>query len=89
MSKFQRPPLTEKEKEKAAQRFINGAARTSPTTNKKGEPRGVIFLRVPQTLIDDLKRIEQLTGYTPNMFCFQAIAEAITDKMKMLERETG
>ena len=87
MSKFQRPPLTDREKERAAERFIDGAARSSPSQGKRRERKGVIFMRVPQSMIEDLKRIEEFTGYTPNMFCFQAIAEAIADKLKMLERD--
>jgi hypothetical protein len=92
MSKFERPPtiLTEKEKERAAEKFIDGAARTSSfdaPKRKRGERKGVIYMRVPQTLIDDLQRIEQFTGYTPNMFCFHAIAEAVSEKLKKIERD--
>lgn len=94
MTKFQRPPsiLNDKEKERAAERFIDGAARTSSfdtAKKKRGERKGVIFMRVPQTLIDDLKRIEEKTGYTPNMFCFTAVVEAVAEKLKSIERDIG
>ena len=84
-SKFQRPPLTPKEKEKLAEKFMDGAPRSSPVSK---EEKGVIFMRVPRTVIDDLDRIYNLTGYKPNAFCFHAIVEAIKEKLKQIERES-
>jgi len=85
VSKFQRPPLTEKEKEKLAQKFIDGAPRSSPVSK---EEKGVIFMRVPRSLIDDLERLYNLTGYKPNTFCYHAIVEAVKEKLKQIERES-
>jgi hypothetical protein len=88
MSKFQRPPLTQKEKERLAENFIEGAARLSPIEKKEKEKKEIIFLRIPKSLHDDLERICNLTGYKKNMFCLQAILEAARDKLKQIERES-
>jgi hypothetical protein len=90
MSKpFQRPPLTQKEKERLAENFIEGAARSTPLGLEKGEKekKEVIFLRVSKSLHDDLERIYKLTGYKKNIFCMQAIIEAVRDKLKQIERD--
>lgn len=95
MSKpFQRPPqrspLSEKERERLAENFIDGAARSSPLGLEKKEKREkeVIFLRVPKSLHDDLERIYKLTGYKKNVFCLSAIIEAVREKLKQIERES-
>jgi hypothetical protein len=88
MSKFQRPPLSEKEKERLAESFIEGAARSSPIEKSEKEKKEIIFLRIPRSLHDDLERICNLTGYKKNMFCLQAILEATRDKLKQIERES-
>ena len=88
MSKFQRPPLTQKEKDYLADNFIEGAARSSPIEKKDKEKKEIIFLRIPKSLHDDLERICNLTGYKKNMFCLQAILEAARDKLRQIERET-
>jgi hypothetical protein len=73
MSKFQRPPLSQKEKERLAENFIEGAARSSPIEKNEKEKKEIIFLRIPRSLHDDLERICNLTGYKKNMFCLQVI----------------
>ncbi len=90
MSKpFQRPPLSPKEKERLAENFIEGAARTTPIEkNTVKEKKEVIFLRIPRILHDDLERIYRLTGYKKNIFCLHAIMEAVKEKLKQIERET-
>jgi hypothetical protein len=88
MSKFQRPPLSDKEKERLAENFIEGAARPSPINKNEKEKKEIIFLRIPKSLHDDLERICNLTGYKKNMFCLQAILEAARDKLKQIERES-
>lgn len=88
MSKFQRPPLTQKEKDYLADNFIEGAARSSPIEKKDKEKKEIIFLRIPKSLHDDLERICNLTGYKKNMFCLQAILEAARDKLRQIERES-
>lgn len=86
MVKFQRPP-SDKEKERLAEKFIEGAARPSAAQKSEKSKKGVIFLRVPQSLIEDLERIHNLTGYKPNTFCMHAIIEAVKEKLKQIERE--
>jgi hypothetical protein len=86
MSKpFQRPPLSPKEKERLADSIIDNA-RATPA-NDAQEKKGVLFLRVPQSLCDDLDRIYKLTGYKKNVFCLHAIIEAAKDKLKQIERD--
>lgn len=86
MSKpFQKPPLTLKEKERLANSIIDNA-RATPARNDK-EKKEVIFLRIPQSLHDDLERICKLTGYKKNAFCLHTIIEAVKDKLKQIERD--
>lgn len=87
MSKFQRQPLTQKERERLAENFIEGAARSATVEKKEKEKKEIIFLRIPKSLNDDIERICDLTGYKKNMFCLQAIIEAARDKLKQIERE--
>ena len=91
MTKFQRPPvaLSEKEKQRIADEFIEGAARSSSVDKpKKDGKKAALFLRIPQNLEDDLQRIERLTGFKKNTFCLLAILEAVKDKLKQIERES-
>jgi hypothetical protein len=88
MAKFQKPPLSQKEKDRLAENFIEGAARSSPIEKKENGKKEIIFLRIPKSLHDDLERICNLTGYKKNMFCLQAILEAARDKLKQIERES-
>jgi hypothetical protein len=86
MSKpFQKPPLSPAEKERLANNIIDNA-RATPSKNTK-EKKEVIFLRIPQTLHDDLERIYKLTGYKKNVFCLHAIIEAAKEKLRQIERE--
>jgi len=89
-SHFKRPPqrlpLSQKEKERLAEDFIDGAARPTPL-DLKTRKKEVIFLRIPKSLHDDLERIHTLTGYKKNIFCLQAIIEAVREKLKQVERE--
>lgn len=90
MVKFLRPPLSDSEKEKLAEKFVDGAARLSSVDkplNGKKEPKEAIFLRVPKSLADDLDRIYKFTGYKKNVFCLHAIMEAVKEKLKQIERE--
>lgn len=84
MSKFQKPPLSTQEKERLANNIIENA-RAMP--EKRGVKKEVIFLRIPQTLHDDLERISTLTGYKKNIFCLHAIIEATKEKLKQIERD--
>lgn len=89
--KFQRPPipLSQREKDKLADDFIEGAARATPEKKEKGkEHRAVLYLRCAKTLIHDLNRLERLTGIKPTTFCLNAIIEAVREKLKQIERDT-
>jgi len=90
MTNIKPPPtnfLTEREKERLANKFLEGAPRISKERTTSSEKKEVIFLRIPSTVNNDLQRICNLTGYKKNMFCLQAIIEAVNDKLKQIERE--
>ena len=86
MSKpFQKPPLSPQEKERLANSIIDNARATPiKDTNEK---KAAIFLRIPQSLHNDIERICSLTGYKKNIFCLHAIMEATKEKLKQIERE--
>jgi hypothetical protein len=93
MSRLKRPPplapLTDedKQKDKLADKFIEGAA--GATSNQKEEPkRSVLYLRIPLSLEDGLKRIEEKTGCKKNVFCLVTLLSAVEEKLKLIERDS-
>lgn len=92
MSKFQKAPLTDKEKERFAEDFIEGAARSSNIDKidkgkKEKEKTVALLLRIPKSLLNNLERIEHLTGHKKTDFCRHAIVEAVREKLKQIERD--
>lgn len=92
MSKF-KPPSSlsdlakEKEKEKAADRFISGASRVSAGAVNQSTAKKGIYLRLPDSIHDGLARIEALTDIKKNIFIQLVLQEAIKTKLRELERD--
>lgn len=86
MSKSDRFPLTEKEKKRGMEEFVEGAARSSPKSDKK-EKSVPLFIRIPKSLARDLSRLESLTGLKKNTFIVISLMDAAKEKLKEIERE--
>ena len=87
--KFSKPPLSDKEKEKKADAFINLAnENTDQLENKlRREPTKSIFLRAPQSFWKDIQEIMSLTGLTMNAVCLELLRPALKKKIKELKEE--
>ena len=87
--KFSKPPISDKEKEKKADAFINLAnENTDQFENKlRREPTKSIFLRAPQSFWKDIQEIMSLTGLTMNAVCLELLRPALKKKLKELKEE--
>ncbi|MDP4154038.1 MAG: hypothetical protein Q8929_00250 [Bacillota bacterium] len=87
--KFSKPPISDKEKEKKADAFINLAnENTDQFENKlRREPTKSIFLRAPQSFWKDIQEIMALTGLTMNAVCLELLRPALKKKLKELKEE--
>ena len=89
-NKFTKPPLTEIEKERRAEEFMNltdklpteKKIKTAPT---KKEPVKSIYLRAPKSYLDSIKEIMILTGLSMNAVCLELLRPAIKRKLKDLK----
>lgn len=87
--KFSKPPMTDAEKEKRAEAFINLADsqidKKHPSIEKpKKEPTKPLYLRAPQSLWDDIQEIIALTGLSMNAICLELLRPEIKKKLKQL-----
>lgn len=93
LNKFAKPPsLTQEEKERRAETFIN-LAKDSPSKSQtqahkpQKEQSRPLFLRVPQSLWDDIHGIMAVTGLSKNAICLELLRPAIKKKLKELREE--
>lgn len=93
LNKFAKPPLlTQEEKEKRAEAFMNLAdndhAKSLPQTRKlQKEQSKPLFLRIPQSLWEDIHSIMAVTGLSKNAICLELLRPAIKKKLKELKEE--
>jgi len=90
-NKFSKTPLlTDEEKEKKADDFINMADKIPKTESKteiKKEPTKPVFLRAPQSYWDDMQEIISLTGLSMNAVCLELLRPALKKKLKELKED--
>lgn len=89
-AKFSRPPLSDQEKEKKANDFINSIEEKTDhfeSNISKKEPTKSIFLRAPQSFWKDIQEIISLTGLSMNAVCLELLRPAIKKKLKELKEE--
>ena len=94
MNKFTKPPLTNIEKQKKTDEFLNyfDSQPNVSTDNKnkldlvniKKEITVASTLRLPQSLFKDLNTISALTGLTRNAICIELLRVSIKNKLKDL-----
>lgn len=90
-TKYSKPPLTQAEKERKANDFINlSDAKGVPAESKakaKKEPVKSLFIRAPKSYWDDIQEIINLTGLTMNSICLELLRPALKRKLKELKEE--
>ena len=91
-SKFTKPPLTDEEREKKLEAFINLS--DTPTSKKqmqqekpKKEKTKPVYLRAPESLWDDIHEIMARTGLSMNAICLDLLRPEIKRKLKELRED--
>jgi hypothetical protein len=88
---FVRPPLSEEEKLKVAQKFIQSAGfqasetiENLPATVERPKSSRIVKLnlRVPESFRYDIKQIEEFTGLTMNAICTQILWSGLKKTLK-------
>lgn len=91
-SKFTRPPLVGIEREKKLEAFIN---LTDTPTNKKEvalerhkkEKIKQVHIRLPESLLEDIREITARTGLSMNAICSTLLRPEIKRKLKELRED--
>lgn len=91
-SKLSKPPLTDAEREKKLEAFINLS--DTPTDKEtitiekpKKEKNKPLYLRVPESLWEDIHEITTRTGLSMNAICLDLLRPEIKRKLKELRVE--
>lgn len=95
MTSFKKPPLTNSEKEKKAQEFINFVQDNLGIVEPKKDAQVVhkkestkpILLRMPESFKNDINEIVSLTGLSFNAVCLELLRPAIKKKLKELKED--
>lgn len=87
--KFNNPPKNSIEKEKKAEAFINFMDANTPQVQgrqrvKEKEQTHALSMRLPVSLVEDLKEISYMTGLSINAFCIDTLRPAVRKKLKEL-----
>lgn len=91
---FNKPPLSPSEKEKKAEAFIgflDKPSERSPTPNPnserilKKEQSKSFILRVPESLLLDLKETAALTSISINSICLELLRPGVKKKLRELK----
>lgn len=94
-NKFLKAPLSQREKEKKAEDFLNfydsGNSNNEEKKEKlperilKKEPTKRITVRLPQSLADDLTEISAITGISVNSALIELLRNNVKQKLKDLK----
>jgi len=95
MTSFTKQPLTNIEKERKAEEFINYVAEVPPATQSpkitveapKKEATKSVILRLPESFKYDIHEITSLTGLSLNAVCLELLRPAIKKKLKELKED--
>jgi hypothetical protein len=95
MTSFKKPPLTNIEKERKAEEFINYVAEITPTVAQapkiivapKKEATKTVILRMPESFKYDINEITSFTGLSFNAVCLELLRPAIKKKLKELKED--
>ena len=97
-SRFRKPPLSDLEKEKKAEEFLNfssgkdgrGLSSMEKIPQKKQrilkkEPIKALALRFPMSLADDICEISAITGLSMNAVCVELLRKVAKNKLAELK----
>ena len=94
MTSFKKPPLTNVEKERKAEEFINYVAEINPIAQTpkiliapKKEATKAVILRMPESFKYDINEITTFTGLSFNAVCLELLRPAIKKKLKELKED--
>lgn len=88
---FNLPPLSQEEKEKKAEAFMNLVDNlgTVPSQEKprilRKEKTKPMLIRFPISMLEDIKEIAALTGISINSTCLELLRPSIKRKLKELK----
>lgn len=90
--KFSKPPISDEEREKKLEAFINlsdmptekKAIQTDKPKKEKSKP---LYLRAPESLWGDIHEIMALTGLSMNAICLELLRPEIKRKLKELKED--
>ena len=90
--KFSKPPLTDAEREKKLEAFINLSdnlisKKETPPAKPKKEQTKPVYLRAPESLWDDIHEIMARTGLSMNAICLELLRPEIKRKLKELRED--
>ena len=91
-SKFTKPPLTDVEREKKLEAFLNlsdtpTSKKSVPQQTPKKEKTKPVYLRAPESLWDDIHEIMARTGLSMNAICLDLLRPEIKRKLKELRED--
>ncbi|SFM07698.1 hypothetical protein [Legionella jamestowniensis] len=90
-SSFSRPPLTPEEKIIKEKEFLSFDKTKNEQTKiikkREKEPVKSIFLRAPESFLNDIHEIVNITGLSMNAVCLELLRPAIKRKLKELKEE--
>jgi len=90
--KFSKPPLTDQEREKKLEAFINLSdtlikkKETAPGKLQK-EKTKPLYLRAPESLWEDIHEVMARTGLSMNAICLDLLRPEIKRKLKELRED--
>lgn len=91
MTKFSKPPLTQKEKEKKAREFLNFTDfvdnKNDYYKNTGKEPVKILYLRAPESYWKDIREITILTGLSMNAVCLELLRPVIKKKLREIKND--
>ncbi len=90
ISKFSRPPMTNEEREKKVEAFINLSdsridKKVAHVEKLKKEKVKPIYLRAPESLWEDIHEIMAITSLSMNAICLELLRPEIKRKLKELK----
>lgn len=90
--KFSKPPMTDEERERKAEAFINLSQepvikKEVHTSTPKKEKTKPVYIRAPMSLWEDIHEIMARTGLSMNAICLELLRPEIKRKLKELRED--
>ncbi len=89
--KFSKPPISEEERERKVEDFINSSHKNTAQKKHmeefKREASKPIYLRAPESLWKDVHEIMARTGLSMNAICLEILRPALKKKLRELQSE--